>query len=196
MENPQLLKVPHMKKIFVLFVITILLLTYGCNFYGGIKGTVLDNATGKPIEGAVVVAQWTKERGIPGLQYHNLHKITETLTDKKGKFSLSGTVGIMLEPPAMIIYNDGYIPWRNDMVYPGGRDIYSKNHEWTNHRTYRLDAFTGTGKEIVILSIFTSYGFMDEGLGYLNNFRDHVRKLSRSAHDETQKTLKNKDKPI
>lgn len=193
MESPQLLKVPHMKKIFALFVITILLLTYGCNYYGGIKGTVVNNTTGKPIEGAVVVAQWTKTRGIPGLQYHNLHKISETLTDKEGKFSLSGTIGILLESPEMIIFKEGYIPWRNDMVYPGGRDIYVKKNEWNNHQTYLLDMFTGTGKEIINLSTFTLHSFMDDGVLQTPVFRELTRKLSMAEYDEIQK-LKNPPK--
>jgi DNA-binding protein len=126
MENTQLLIVRHRKKLIAALLLVFFVMAFGCNFYGGIKGTVLDNAAGKPIEGAVVVAQWVKERGFPGMRYHNLHKITESLTDKNGKFSLNGTIGILLEPPEMIICKEGYIPWRNDMVYPGGMPGYEK----------------------------------------------------------------------
>lgn len=190
MESPQFLNISHRKKIIAVLVVTVLIMVFGCSFYGGITGTVVDKATGKPIEGAVVVVQWTKTRGIPGLQYHNLHKITETLTDKKGTFFLSGTIGILLEPPEMIIYKEGYIPWRNDMVYPGGRDIYVKKNEWNNCQTYRLDTFTGVGKEIINMSIFTSQGFMDEGIVKTQKFNETVEGLSRIADDEVKKTLK------
>lgn len=190
MENPQLLTVRHRNKIVAASVVGFLFMAFGCSFYGGIKGTVIDNATGKPIEGAVVVAQWTKPRGLPGLQYHNLHKITETLSDNNGKFSLSGTIGILIDPPEMIVYKDGYIPWRNDMVYPGGRDIYAKNHEWQNHRTYRLDTFTGTDKEIIDLSDFTSHGFMIEGLGKTPKFDKYISLLQDAKYEEMKKREK------
>lgn len=192
MENPQLLKVPHLKKIFALFVITILLLAYGCNFYGGIKGTVVDNASGKPIEGAVVVAQWTKEHGM-GDVTHTLHKITETLTDKEGNFSLTGTIGFLLQPPEMIVYKDGYIPWRNDMGYPGGRDIYRKNKEWNNHQTYGLDKFTGVGKDIIALSDFTSHSFMIQGLRNAQKLDKHISLLQDAKFEEMKKMRKDEN---
>jgi hypothetical protein len=73
MENTQLLIVRHRKKLVAAFLVVFFIIAFGCSFYGGIKGTVLDNATGKPIEGALVVAQWVKERGLPGMLHHNLH---------------------------------------------------------------------------------------------------------------------------
>ncbi len=87
----------------IFFLILLNVLCASC-CYPGINGKVIDSATGQPLEGAVVVAQWRKTRGIPGLQYSDLHKSVETLTDKKGTFSLNGTAGILLEPPRMLIY--------------------------------------------------------------------------------------------
>jgi len=190
MENTQLLIVRHWKKLIAAILVVFFLIAFSCSFYGGIKGTVLDNVTGKPIEGAVVVSQWTKERGIPGMRYHKLHKITETLTDKNGKFTLSGTIGIRLEPPEMIIYRDGYIPWRNDMVYPGGMPGYIKNNEWHNWRVYRLDTFIGGGNEIHRLSHFTSTGFLAATEGHTPIFREIIGKLTMAEHHEIQKLKK------
>jgi hypothetical protein len=118
-------------------------------------GKVIDNATGKPIEGALVVAQWTKSRGIPGMQYHDLHKIIETQTDKEGMFAISGTTGFNLDQPDMIIYKEGYIPWRNNAIFP---DINTGKHEWNNNVTYKLNAFTGkyTARQL--------YDFLDSGM--------------------------------
>lgn len=108
--------------------------------YPPIKGTVVDSDTGKPLEGALIVAQWTKKHGF-GLTYHELILITETLTDKDGKFAITKTPNDwILEPPEMIIYKEGYIPWRNDSIFPSSNIV--KDHEWNNNVTYRLDVFT------------------------------------------------------
>ena len=111
-----------------------------CKSYPPIKGTVVDNASGKPIEGALIVAQWTKKHGF-GLTYHELILITETLTDKDGKFAITKTPNDwFLEPPEMIIYKDGYIPWRNDSIFPSCNIV--KNNEWNDNATYKLELFT------------------------------------------------------
>lgn len=127
-----------MKKISLLLLLFLFLICSGC-FYPSIHGSVVDETTGKPLEGALVVAQWTKKHGF-GLTYHDLYKITETLTDKDGKFSISGTYDPFVEPPEMIIYKEGYIPWRNDSVFPSCNTV--KNNEWKNDVTYRLKIFT------------------------------------------------------
>lgn len=142
-----------------LYRLTLLLcfltITSGCSYYANLSGTVVDGATGRPIEGALVVAQWTKPRGIPGMQYHELHKITETLTDKEGKFSISGTSGFLLDLPKMIIFKAGYIPWRNDMTFPGGK--LNKDNEWNNAITYKMDVFTNKYTSMQL------YDFLDYG---------------------------------
>lgn len=145
-----------MKKILLLSLAALCFCCFGCSYYSSINGKVLDNTTGKPIEGAVVVAQWTKSRGIPGMQYHDLHKITETLTDKEGKFSLSGTFALFIDPPEMIICKEGYIPWRNDMTFPGGRK--NKDNEWNHNMTYKLDVFTDK------YTYGQLYSFLDHGM--------------------------------
>ena len=182
MENSQFLKMGSLK---VLLFVSVLLLVSGCSYYGGIKGTVVDNTTGKPIEGAVVVAQWTKPRGLPGMQYHNLHKITETLTDKEGKFSLSGTIGILIDPPEMIIYKNGYIPWRNDSVFPSMNKV--KNNEWNDCQTYKLDKNAITEKEVTVLSMFVSHAFMTEGLDSVPKFNTITRNLDNNSYEAIQK---------
>ena len=47
-----------------------------------ITGTVVDAETGKPIEGAVVLIQWTKTKGALGMTHHEIYKIFETETDQ------------------------------------------------------------------------------------------------------------------
>jgi hypothetical protein len=140
MENSKFLRENCMKLLHVILLVIVLVSVSGCSHYSDITGRVVDGVTGRPIIGAVVVAQWTNTRGILGLQYHNLHKIVETMTDNEGKFSLNGTSGFILNPPVMIIYKEGYVPWRNDMVFPSCNIV--KNNEWKASMTYKLDVFT------------------------------------------------------
>lgn len=174
-----------MKKL-ILFLIVVSCVCCSCGFYAGISGKVVDNVTGKPLEGAVVVAQWTKTRGIPGLQYSDLQKITETLTDKEGTFSLSGTFGLLLEPPRMIIYKVGYIPWRNDMVFPGGH--ITKDHEWNNDVTYKLDVFSDKYTYRQLYS-FLDYGMIGNGRTEVPIISDLMRKISMQDNSEIKKQI-------
>ena len=87
------------------FILAILSFTSGC--YLGITGTVIDAETQLPIQGAVVLAQWTDSHGI-GLTYHTVHKIEETETNKDGKFSLSGVYSPFVDTPVLVIYKNGY----------------------------------------------------------------------------------------
>ncbi len=58
-------------------------------FSYGVKGSVVDASTGKPIEGAIVVASWSKyESYALGSIHVGEVKIQETLTDKNGEYSL------------------------------------------------------------------------------------------------------------
>lgn len=149
-----------MKKLLYLLLVASCFCCTGC-FYPGIHGKVVDSVTGKPIEGALVVAQWKKQHGF-GLTYHSLSKITETLTDKEGAFSLTGIYDPFVEPPEMIIYKAGYIPWRNDLVFPGDKNIHNKDHEWKNNVTYKLDVFTDKYTAIQLWR-FMDYGIIGRG---------------------------------
>lgn len=141
-------------------LIFVLMIASGCSHYPDITGKVVDGATGKPIEGALVVAQWTKPRGIPGMQYRNLHKITEALTDKEGAFSITGTFGFNIDPPLMLIYKEGYIPFRNDFIFPVKKKA---EPEWRNNVVYKLEVFSNKYTVSQLVG-FTTSAFMIEGL--------------------------------
>jgi hypothetical protein len=59
-----------------------------------IRGQVMDDATGKPLEGAIVVAQWELVREvIPGLvneSYGDVLNIAEAVTDRDGRYEIPG----------------------------------------------------------------------------------------------------------
>lgn len=178
-----------MKSLCVILFIFVMINLSGC--YSPIKGKVIDGVTGRPIEGALVVVLWTKKHGF-GLTYHSLSMITETLTDKEGTFRIAKTPNDQfVERPRMIIYKEGYIPWRNDMIFPGGTDKLSKNHEWNNNATYKLELMNNS-ISIEQLSDFIDYGMMF-GIDEVPMFHKLIGKMQSSAHDEVQKKI-NSDK--
>ena len=126
-----------MKQIHIYVVLSALILLSGC--YPTIEGKVVDAATGKPIEGALVLVQWTEEHGLGDL-YRTLYKVVETMTDKHGYFTINGVYNPFVKPPEMIIYKTGYIPWRNDSIFPSISVV--KNYEWKNNATYKLAIFS------------------------------------------------------
>ena len=107
-----------MKQLFLMIILSLflILLLPGCS--GGITGTVIDVETGKPIEGAIVLVEWTMTKGI-GLTHTDSYKVVEKVTDKNGKFSVSGVSNPFVDPPMIVVYKDGYIAWRNDYIFPG-----------------------------------------------------------------------------
>lgn len=123
-------------------------------FYLGINGKVVDDVTGEPIEGAVVVAQWNKTKGLPGMTYGVTHKVTEKLTDKDGKFSISGAFDPFVEPPIFIIYKNGYFVWHNKYIFQERK--YREDFKWESGKEYRLERFIKGYSHSSHVSTFTS----------------------------------------
>jgi hypothetical protein len=165
-----------MRQFVMLITIASSIFMTGC--YPGISGRVVDGMTGKPLEGALVVAQWTKEHGF-GLTYHDLYKILETETDKEGYFSIEGPGSPFVEPPEMIIYKEGYIPWRNDMIFPS-TDIV-KGHEWKDNETYKLNVFSNKYTAVELRDFIDSAMI---GFGYVPIFHRIHNEISNRAVDE------------
>lgn len=88
----------------------------GCS--AAIRGKVVDAETGEPVEGAVVLAEWTVTKGF-GLTYTESYKILETVTDNEGKFRFSRVYNPFAGGPTVVIYKKGYVAWRNDYIFPG-----------------------------------------------------------------------------
>jgi hypothetical protein len=109
-----------MKNNIIRFITALFVLsTFLTSCYGEMSGIVIDAGTGKPIEGAVVLVEWTKTKGVPGQTYHEVYKIVETETDKEGKFTVSITYNPLVDPPVIVIHKTGYVAWRNDYIFPG-----------------------------------------------------------------------------
>jgi hypothetical protein len=65
-----------------------------------IRGQVVDEQTGQPLEGVIVVARWgLREEVVPGFAYSDGSlKIVEVVTDKNGRYFVAGW-GPMPRPP-------------------------------------------------------------------------------------------------
>ncbi len=99
----------------VFLIVVLSLLAGGC--HSSYSGYVIDAETRKPIEGALAFGQWTITLGI-GNTYHKVLATKETLTDRNGKFFLFGSINPLADKPEIIIIKDGYIAWRNDIIFP------------------------------------------------------------------------------
>lgn len=118
-------------------IIGLIFLVSGC--YENITGTVVDDETEKPIEGAVVLVEFDVTKGLPGLSYTDRYKVFETVTDKDGKFILSGVLNPFVNPPQLVIYKRGYVAWREYATFPDYKE--RKDFKWQNGSIFRLERF-------------------------------------------------------
>ena len=116
-------------------------------------GTVVDDATGKPIEGAFVVAQWVLEYS--GSVDGGVLVVRETVTDAFGNFRIEGWGPIhrphkglldLLDPEVLIFKprwsSTGDSNW--GLASPGSRIGLSKREWLRNGGTMRLRGVTST----------------------------------------------------
>ena len=102
------------------------------------QGRVIDAETSQPIEGAVVVAYWWKEKGAFLGSMERLKDVKETLTDRDGKWSITGpesdkkkivrsmlsVIAIVwaIRDPGFIIFKPGYCSWPNGFSMDACKD--------------------------------------------------------------------------
>ncbi len=124
-----------------------------------IRGQVVDDVSGQPIEGAIVVAQWELVREvIPGLinkSYGDVLKIVEVVSDRDGNYVIPAW-GPVLRPtlfhlenldPSLAFFKPDYYP---RYVANEVRTEYSRDpvriSQWDG-KTVRLRKFTGEPQE-------------------------------------------------
>ena len=90
------------------------------HFDGPYQGNVLEDGTGKPIEGAVVLAVWHVNYGFPtGGHVSKFFDVVETVTDKRGRFRIDRIIGFSwwpfssLKTPKFLVYLPGYDTYPN-----------------------------------------------------------------------------------
>jgi hypothetical protein len=115
----------------------IILLTFSC--YAEIDGTVVDAETGKPIEGAVVLVEWTKTKGLPGMTHTEPYKVIEVVSDKNGKVTLASVLNPPVNPPRVTVYKKGYVAWNNGYIFPNWEN--RKDFRWIEGLVIKLAPF-------------------------------------------------------
>lgn len=106
--------------------------------YMPINGIVVDAETNQPVEGAVVLVEWTKAKGF-GLTYTESYKVAEALSDKSGKFELPGCYSPFVNDPNVTIYKKGYVAWNNKYIFPN--DIKRSDYIWKSNVNYEMRHF-------------------------------------------------------
>jgi hypothetical protein len=134
-------------------VVTMALALAGCGspYYStdAIEAWVVDAETGKPIEGAVVTANWQLVSfGLDsgGRKLRQL-EVMETRTDKNGRFHVPGILRPNVtfdqlgeEDPQILIFKSGYQYFRVVSNYPIGRESPGPHRtSWVNGRTVKLE---------------------------------------------------------
>ena len=100
---------------------------------------VIDAETGKPVEGAIALAQWFRAGG--GGMFEGgvdvLAKAVETYSDKEGKIYIRGSWGLHIfsSSPRLTIYKPGYVLWDCRRICPTNMPRTDFDE---NHRTVKL----------------------------------------------------------
>lgn len=125
-----------MKTRWLIFLSLIVLSSSGC--YLPISGRVVDAETNAPIEGAVVLVEWTKTHGI-GDHSTESYKVVEVVSDKEGKIKIEGCYSPTVNPPDVTIYKEGYVAWNSKYVFPN----YAKKNDftWKHGYTFKIENF-------------------------------------------------------
>lgn len=155
-----------MRSKLIIIAIAIQFLLTGC--YAEMTGKVVDAETGNPIEGAVILVEWTITKGVPGMTHTESYKVIEVVTDKEGMASFSGNIiNPFVNRPHVTVYKKGYVAWNNQYIFPN----YEKrtDFEWKNGYVFRLERFkSGYTHDAHVSFLLRTYSF---GLGADSKFQ-------------------------
>ena len=101
----------------VLSVLAIIALTFALGGYSPISATVIDAKTGGPIEGAVVLVEWTNTHGF-GHTHTESYKVVEVISNKEGRVNIEGVYRPFLSKPHVTVYKKGYVAWNDEYIFP------------------------------------------------------------------------------
>lgn len=126
-------------------------------FAKSISGQIVDEETGKPLEGVVIVAQWILfEIALGhGAHYGNTVNLIEVVTDQDGKYSIPGWGPRPRPPlkhldhldPRLSIFKSQYVPLELSNESLGNHNkAMVRTSEWDG-KVIKLKKFTGTAQE-------------------------------------------------
>lgn len=162
------------------FGLFLVLVTASCN--AEITGTVVDAETGNPIEGAVVLVEWTISKGLPGMSTSESYKIFEGLTDKEGKIMIPKIYNPLVNPAQITIYKKGYIVWNSEYLFP----TFKKREEFQRgeNDVFKLDKYVSEFKHQSHISFIHSV--IRLGRGDKKLMMDAIEWEERKAFEERQ----------
>jgi len=97
-------------------LICIVVAITGC--YLPINGRIIDAETQQPVEGAVVMVEWTKTHGF-GHYWTESYKVVEVVSDKEGKVNVTGCYSPFVDKPHVTVYKNGYVVWNDEAIFQG-----------------------------------------------------------------------------
>lgn len=107
----------------------------------GIK--VVDAVTKQPVEGAVILAEWTESRESEGRRYSDTCKVTEVITDKEGNAVIEELVnrpqGTVVSSPRITVYKKGYVAWHSEYIFPVRKK--RTDFKWGTDSVVKLEKF-------------------------------------------------------
>lgn len=104
-----------MKTQMITITLLVMLSISGC--YLPINGRVVDAETQQPIEGAIVLVEWTKKHGF-GDAWTESYKVVEVVSDKEGRVKIDGCNSLFVEQPDITVYKKGYVAWNDERIFP------------------------------------------------------------------------------
>ncbi len=111
------------KKIIAILLFAVCFFPYGVYAWGENKPTaiIVDDETGKPIEGAVALAQWikpNKKATWMGGDRWKIDNAVEVFSGKEGKVYIPGFWGIYIfsKKPRLTVYKPSYVVWDSQEI--------------------------------------------------------------------------------
>lgn len=169
----------------IFLAIMLLFVMAGCD--KTITGIVVDAENGQPIEGAVILVEWTKVKGLPGMTHTESYKVVEVVTNKEGKASIEGVAAYFVSMPRVTVYKKGYIAWNNQYIFPDWKR--RTDFKWENNYVFRLEKFkpeysyikhTGFLSSVILVGAF-------ERKKLMNNATDWEHQKASEERDDSRK---------
>lgn len=112
----------------VIALLVIVLATSGnaSEKWGPFRGQLVDQATGKGIPGAAIIAVWWKNEPNPIQMNRSFFDAIEAVTDAEGRFEIPRHskppfFDFLIHPAEVIYFAPGYIPTREEVTPPDGQ---------------------------------------------------------------------------
>ena len=119
-------------------LLTAVILLGGCGYYPPINVMVIDAETEQPIEGAVLLAQWTESSGM-GFNASSNVKADQYVSDQDGKILVEGLTKSGVNKPKVTVYKKGYVAWNNRLIFPDY--VLRKGFRWRDGYVFKLERF-------------------------------------------------------